>query len=582
MRTGLVVAMIGAVLFMAGGVALPWQTFELAEVQASALALGAFGMASLAIAAGVLAVAAWGLQTGHRRRAARLVGYGALALLGCVALSAMHATMGFETMALETVTRGSGWALGLFGALVALGGAAMTRLTLPTWDASTPLLRVTVLGPDGVGGQSLLADRILYEAQTVHVRDLLPSTASTRATARELPVIGITTEGDASIVAGGAAKVRVTTAEAGENAVVEVRERASGVSRKVALPIGDRAVVEVGDLSVACAWVAPAGLGRGTETLQRSEVWAFGAASAAGLLILAATPVLAWSEEAKRVTPCMEGHCPGVVAAQKKEESLTTIDPSEPTLDDAPPETSSKAAGGEEGKFGDPTITEPRETLVPRVDGPMVKTVDPRKIGLNQLLTEKLSDTRVVAEVLRGDMAATTNRIAAAMSGSDATLVLGPGNGGVGFKGDGDGGPGDGDGRIRGLGPIDDGGPGPNVRVALGQPPKRRVGTMDMGKHNEVGYCKTSNIQTVVRQKAGAIRACYEKRLQVKDSLAGKLTVRWSIGLEGKVESATAMTDGLGDPETTRCVLDSVRRMRFDAPEGGMCVVQWPFVFNKG
>ena len=36
------------------------------------------------------------------------------------------------------------------------------------------------------------------------------------------------------------------------------------------------------------------------------------------------------------------------------------------------------------------------------------------------------------------------------------------------------------------------------------------------------------------------------------------------------------------DGKVTNCVLRVLRRMRFQKPDGGICVVQWPFVFNSG
>ena len=88
-------------------------------------------------------------------------------------------------------------------------------------------------------------------------------------------------------------------------------------------------------------------------------------------------------------------------------------------------------------------------------------------------------------------------------------------------------------------------------------------------------------IQRVIRRHVNRIRHCYEKNLQVSPSLAGKITVRMVIGIDGKVTSAEAAEDTLGWPETTKCVLLAIRRIRFPKPEGGgIVIVVYPFVFN--
>jgi len=575
MKLGLWFAVVGGFLFALALCLLPWQTFEVAQVEASALELGSFGSLLLATALATMGAAAWGLVTGRRKPASLFVILAGLGLgLGLVVARA-NATMGLDLMPLETVRAGAGWGLGLFaGALIVVGGF-VTRKTLVTWDESSPLLRVAVFAKaasNADGRREVVADTIVYEPGTIRVRELVGARARGIA---ELPTLTVTPEGDVSLQLSQGARLRMTRAG---------REVAAGRG-KVALRIGDQAVIACADLEVMCGHVAASGEVGGrlpARTLARAEVWSFGGAAAFALVALAVAPVLAWTEEARIAPFCAVGMCAGVLPQSEAEkESLVTelIEPDAVELE--PPERSSKAIGGPEGKFGDPTLVMPRETIVPRVDGPLVKNVDPSRVGLNALIDRELASTSAIAEVFRGDVAATTVRIAAAMNGEGSTLVLGPGRG-LGFQGDGEGGPGDDDlGRIMTQGEIDDGPGGPGIRTSLGKPPKRKVTLDSSGPTAQSGYCKASNIQSVVKRRAGAIRACYEKSLQVKASLAGKVTVRWTIGEAGKVTNAATVGDTLGDAGTTRCILDWVRRMGFDAPEGGMCVVQWPFVFSS-
>jgi TonB family protein len=83
-------------------------------------------------------------------------------------------------------------------------------------------------------------------------------------------------------------------------------------------------------------------------------------------------------------------------------------------------------------------------------------------------------------------------------------------------------------------------------------------------------------------QRAGAIRACYEAQLQIHEGLKGKISVRWTINLEGSVEGVAVTENSMGNTAVQQCVTRAISHMRFAKPEGGVCVVAWPFVFNPG
>ena len=191
------------------------------------------------------------------------------------------------------------------------------------------------------------------------------------------------------------------------------------------------------------------------------------------------------------------------------------------------------------------------------------------------------SDTKALSNLIDPNAAAFSNKLAVAMSGSGNVLQIGHGAGGLGFQGTGSGGGGDGGvGRIHGLGKMDTGG-GMAAKAGLGKKKKRRVGKVRISSGAATGFCKKGDIARVVRRRAHAIRACYEKRLQVKPKLSGKLTARWTIKATGSVGGASA-SGSLTDGTVKNCVLRVIRRMRFKKPEGGVCIVKWPFVFSGG
>jgi hypothetical protein len=212
------------------------------------------------------------------------------------------------------------------------------------------------------------------------------------------------------------------------------------------------------------------------QQCKKSEIAAFFALTLLVGTSVIAAPLLTWTAEPQRAGfMCEAGRCAGVIPAPVEtkvdvtEQELPEVEP----VADEPAETSSKAAGGPEGRFGDERITEAAVSKVPRVDGPLVERLDPRKVGVLGLVGEvRDGDVTALAEVLRGDVGATSAKLAAAMNGSDSELVLGPGTNGLSFQGDGDGGPGDGKGRLLSQGDIDTGGPG--IKTRLGDPNKRR------------------------------------------------------------------------------------------------------------
>jgi outer membrane biosynthesis protein TonB len=82
-----------------------------------------------------------------------------------------------------------------------------------------------------------------------------------------------------------------------------------------------------------------------------------------------------------------------------------------------------------------------------------------------------------------------------------------------------------------------------------------------------------------IRDNSGPIRECYEKRLQERPALQGKLVARFDIGASGRVIGATA--EGISDRELIACVLTAVRKFEFDKPHsGGKLRIAYPFKFE--
>jgi hypothetical protein len=83
-----------------------------------------------------------------------------------------------------------------------------------------------------------------------------------------------------------------------------------------------------------------------------------------------------------------------------------------------------------------------------------------------------------------------------------------------------------------------------------------------------------------VRQRIGAIKACYERALKRNPNLSGKILIRWTITPAGTVTGIDVDQDTLGDSEVANCIKSLIRGWRFPAPAGGSVEVSYPFLFQ--
>lgn len=87
-------------------------------------------------------------------------------------------------------------------------------------------------------------------------------------------------------------------------------------------------------------------------------------------------------------------------------------------------------------------------------------------------------------------------------------------------------------------------------------------------------------IRREVRRRLPEVRFCYERRLQERPSLEGRVSVQWLIGPDGRVTSASLASSSANDAELERCILQSVRRFQFPRGES-VTGVTYPFVLRS-
>lgn len=144
------------------------------------------------------------------------------------------------------------------------------------------------------------------------------------------------------------------------------------------------------------------------------------------------------------------------------------------------------------------------------------------------------------------------------------------GLGGVGLAGTG-GGAGIGLGNVGTLGH----GHGGFTSRSSAPPPSVRQGatTVSSGLPPEV-------IQRIVRQNFGRFRFCYENALRNNPTLAGRLTVSFTIDATGAVQKAHENGATIGDKALIACVVRGFANLSFPAPSTRADVnVSYPLIF---
>jgi hypothetical protein len=88
--------------------------------------------------------------------------------------------------------------------------------------------------------------------------------------------------------------------------------------------------------------------------------------------------------------------------------------------------------------------------------------------------------------------------------------------------------------------------------------------------------CVAHPVSEVVKARSGQLKGCYEGALRQNPTLAGRLTVAWSIA-DGRVTAVHTAENGTGSADFASCVEHRVRSWRF-APD---CTtdVEWGFLF---
>jgi hypothetical protein len=262
-----------------------------------------------------------------------------------------------------------------------------------------------------------------------------------------------------------------------------------------------------------------------------------------------------------------------------------------------PPPAPKKAEEKEKEKekeSGQMTKAKEEKGRLGRQDALVKDTVIPK--GEKDILREKVSKVGLLGIIgkerpqgsgLTKLFANESNEMEQAIAGmAGAKLAVGRGEGGLTTTGTGMGGGGTGNGHIYGAGDIDTGGrssrgrgKGPSLTGRKEREVKLEVAA---GSIDDGGGLSKEQVARVVRAHQNAIKFCYEKELQRKPTLGGKIEAYWVILPDGSVEKSKIAVTTMEDTAVEGCIVRQVKQWVFPKSDGRTVVQSYPFLFKGG
>jgi len=95
------------------------------------------------------------------------------------------------------------------------------------------------------------------------------------------------------------------------------------------------------------------------------------------------------------------------------------------------------------------------------------------------------------------------------------------------------------------------------------------------------GSLSRETVRSVVRRQLPAFRACYERGLRRNSDLSGRISLTFTIDIDGHVSDAGVESTTVADAQVSECTIEVARRMTFaPLPGTSAIVVTYPFFFD--
>jgi predicted component of type VI protein secretion system len=95
------------------------------------------------------------------------------------------------------------------------------------------------------------------------------------------------------------------------------------------------------------------------------------------------------------------------------------------------------------------------------------------------------------------------------------------------------------------------------------------------------GSLSREDVSRVVNEHSNQLTACYEKVLMTDPGLAGKITLDWTVKMDGLVKDVRVASSTLSNPKVAVCVVEAVKGWKFPKPVGGEALISYPFLFRS-
>lgn len=95
-------------------------------------------------------------------------------------------------------------------------------------------------------------------------------------------------------------------------------------------------------------------------------------------------------------------------------------------------------------------------------------------------------------------------------------------------------------------------------------------------------FCDRRNLNEVIAQTAPKLEECVA--LGDAKAQTGQYIVQWKVHLDGGVfdDSSSVLEAPTDDPAVEACFERVISQMQFDKPDGGICIVNYPYFFKDG
>lgn len=105
------------------------------------------------------------------------------------------------------------------------------------------------------------------------------------------------------------------------------------------------------------------------------------------------------------------------------------------------------------------------------------------------------------------------------------------------------------------------------------------IGT-DISAIEKTGQVNKNDVNMVIKGEMSRFKTCYQREYAKNPDLAGKVTLRFMINKEGKVEGAEVKDSTLKNVLVERCMLKQIYGISFPKPGDKPVIISYPFVFS--